>query len=583
MNDVQASRRRPTTTAALLALPPLLAAALVGVTLRHHEYNEPFFVESAYGALLSLVVLYAGVRLAGLGPMASLRAFVVEHRPGLLVAAAVSAVAVTAVPPAFRVLADEANLVGVSKNLFFHHTANFAVTGKWYFGNYWNLNETTDRRPALFPFLVSLVHGVRGYRPENAFVLNVLVFVLFVFTSYRVATSLGGVAFGVAAGILVATSPNTLVAARSAGFDFVATFMLLAVVQSVLEHARAPSPRRLAVVCLHLCLLAHVRYEGWALLAVSAVVLAALGLARASHRRGFGWLYATLPLLLLPRYWQMVAKAHDAEQPLSASLFGVSHFVRNAGAYLRLALHPVEVEGPHSPLLLILGAMGCAIFVVRFVRRASRGEVAAPERNLWVFVTAILAMETVLCFSYSWGDPVHAASARLFIWLDTFLAFAAAWLLAALGRAVTRAIAADERWAVVPAGLAAAALFVVHLPTASDARFVNALILTRQAAQTWAFLDSLGSKRILVLSDRPGLFTIKDFGAMDISTADSDRSPLIELSRHLYDDIYLVQEVELETEKPLAGFAPWPDVEKTTVFEFQNTESASVRIARVNR
>jgi hypothetical protein len=57
------------------------------------------------------------------------------------------------VPPGFRVLADEANLVAVSKNLFFDKTANFAVTGKWYFENYWNLNQATDRRPALFPFL----------------------------------------------------------------------------------------------------------------------------------------------------------------------------------------------------------------------------------------------------------------------------------------------------------------------------------------------------------------------------------------------------------------------------------------------
>src|SRR5438445_3302133 len=58
----------------------------------------------------------------------------------------VSTVVLLAVAPGFRVLADEANLVGVSKNLFFHRTANFAVTGKWYFENYWNIKDRKSTR-----------------------------------------------------------------------------------------------------------------------------------------------------------------------------------------------------------------------------------------------------------------------------------------------------------------------------------------------------------------------------------------------------------------------------------------------------
>ena len=84
-------------------------------------------------------------------------------------------------------------------------------------------------------------------------------------------------------------------------------------------------------------------------------------------------------------------------------------------------------------------------------------------------------------------------------------------------------------------------------------------------------------KRILVLSDRPGLFTIIDYGAVDISLASEDRSPLYELSRHLYQDIYLVPEVNLSSWKPLPEFAGWPDVETQTVMEFQSNEWQSVR------
>jgi hypothetical protein len=560
----------------------LLPAALVGTTLRHREYNEPFFLYSAYYVLFAMLVVYAGVRLSGPGETPSPVAWIKENLAGIVATAVVSTVVLLAVAPAFRVLADEANLVGVSKNLFFHRTANFAVTGKWYFENYWNINETIDRRPALFPFLVSLLHVVRGYHAENAFHLNAIIFVLFVFSSYRLAKSLGGELFGVAAAIAVAVSPNTLVSARSAGFDLLSTFLLVLVVQGFHDYVKQPSPRRLAILSLNLCLLVHVRYEAWALLGGAIVVLLAFRLVKRAHLQGFGFVYALMPLFLLPRYWQSVAKANDAEQPLSASLFSVSSCLQNAADYLRVAARPLEIGGPHSPLLMILGAGGCALVVRHLVRSLQSKD--ASVIHFAVFVAVLLGMESVICLAYMWGKPLHAASARLFIWLDTFVSFAAAWLLTVLGRHFALPVPLLRRRSGAPVTvLACLTLFAMHVPVASEARFVNALILTRQAAQTWRFFETLAEKRILVLSDRPGLFTIMDYGALDISTAVSDRGLLLELSRHLYKDIYLVQEVDLATGQPLPGFASWPDVEAETVLEFQNTDSASVRIARVKQ
>jgi 4-amino-4-deoxy-L-arabinose transferase-like glycosyltransferase len=567
-----------------LFLPPVVAALLLGTTLRHREYNEPFFVGSTYYVLFALLLVYAGVRLSALGETHSLRAWVKENLAGFMVTAMVSAAVFLAVTPAFRVLADEANLVGVSKNLFFRRTANFAVTGKWYFENFWSINEATDRRPALFPFLVSLLHTVRGYHYENAFHLNAIVFVLFVFSSYRLAKSLGGELFGIAAAILVAANPNTLVAVRSAGFDFLSAFLLLVVIQSAHDHLAQPSPRTLATLVLNLCLLAHVRYEGWALAGGAAAVLLLLRQVRRAHLRGFGFVYALVPLFLLPRWWQSVAKANDAEQPLSASLFSVSGFWRNAGDYLRILARPLDVDGPHSPWLLMLGAGGLLLLVFRAVPGLRARELSTRRGRLLALVSVLLGMNAIICFAYGAGKPLHPASSRLFIWLDTLFSFAAAYLLTVVGRRWAVHVAMLRRRSGAPLTiLACAALFAVHVPVASEARFVNALTLTRQAAATWRFFERIGEKRILILTDRPGLFTIMDYGALDISLAGTDRSVLLELSRHLYQDIYLVQEIDLETDQPRPDFATWPDVPTETVFEFQNTDTEAVRIARVKR
>ena len=125
------------------------------------------------------------------------------------------------------------------------------------------------------------------------------------------------------------------------------------------------------------------------------------------------------------------------------------------------------------------------------------------------------------------------------------------------------------------------ALFVMQIPTASEGRFTNDLHLTRQALRTWDYFSRLGTKNILILTDRPGLYTIMNYGALDIAAARSNRDPLNELSRKLYTDIYLIQEVDLATGKPGKEFDVWSDVPKETVCEFQNSDNGLVRIARV--
>lgn len=567
----------------LFALPPLAAAALVGVTLHDPKLNEPFFVHSTYYVLLTLLLLYVGLQLARPGRATPVEWFK-ENRVGVAVTLLVSALVLGAVAASFRVLADETNLVGVSKNLFFRHTANFAVSGKWYFENYWDTSLATDRRPAGYPFLVSLLHLARGYHFENAFYLNALVFVLFVFNSYRLAKTLGGEVFGVAAAILVAANPNTLVAARSAGFDLLSTFALLLVVQSFVDYTRAQSAWGLANFAMNLCLLAHVRYEGWALMATAGLVALVVRVVPLSYLRSYAWFYSLLPLFLLPRYWQSIAKAKDSEQPLSTSLFGLSHFSQNVRDYLGVATHPFDIDGPHAPLLMPLAAGGVLLLLFKLVEGLRKRRLEARTIQITLMVSALLALEAVICFSYFWGKSLHPAACRLYIWLDTFVAFAAAWLLTLLGRRLAIPVGVLQQKSDAPVTiLACVLLFAMHVPVAIEARFMNVMLVTREAAASWRFFASLGEKRILILTDRPGLYTIMDYGAADISTADSNRGLLVELSRKLYRDIYMIQEVSLDTRVPLPNFNTWQTVEKEPVHEFQNTDSTFIRISRVKR
>jgi hypothetical protein len=112
---------------------------------------------------------------------------------------------------------------------------------------------------------------------------------------------------------------------------------------------------------------------------------------------------------------------------------------------------------------------------------------------------------------------------------------------------------------------------------------LNELTMTREAATVWRFFESLHEKRIVIVAERPGLFTVMNYGAVGYETARNDPSVLVGFQQHLYSDIYLVQQIDGTTKRPLPQFEIWPERPKQTMLEFLNDGSANVRISRLLR
>jgi hypothetical protein len=155
--------------------------------------------------------------------------------------------------------------------------------------------------------------------------------------------------------------------------------------------------------------------------------------------------------------------------------------------------------------------------------------------------------------------------------LDTFFSFAAAWALT---------VALARRPPFLPI-LLALALLLVQVPVASQHRMLNRLTQTRESATTWRFFEGLHEKRILIVTDRPNLFTIMDYGAMSFESARADPHLLTAFARHLFYDVYVIQQIQLSTNAPLPGYAIWEDRKLDAVLEFQNDANVLVRISRL--
>src|SRR5690349_2362590 len=72
----------------------------------------------------------------------------------------------------YKIVADEVVLGLTAKEMHFSRDASVAVRGYEYAGNFTSMVNYVDKRPLLFPFLLSLTHDLSGFRVDNVFYLN---------------------------------------------------------------------------------------------------------------------------------------------------------------------------------------------------------------------------------------------------------------------------------------------------------------------------------------------------------------------------------------------------------------------------
>jgi hypothetical protein len=290
-----------------------------------------------------------------------------------------------------------------------------------------------------------------------------------------------------------------------------------------------------------------------------------------SVMRPYAFIYALTPVYIMPRIWQVMLGGIVPEPEHGATAFAIASFLPNAREYLAPILSPRHAHPAHSSALIALGLVGCSGWLYSHRRDLRAPTWRAPGTRFLAFVVGWMILQVSILFAYGWGHAQYPSSARLFIALDTFLSFAAAWGLA-------RGL---RRWRPFVAVMLAAALFVSSLPAAAQHRMLNRLTQTRESATTWRFFASLHEQRILIVTDRPSLFTIMDYGAMSFDSARRDPVILQALARHLFYDIYLVQQISLASRQPLPGYEIWPTRGRETMLEFQNDADVLIRISRL--
>ena len=558
-----------------LVLSLVLAAAAIGLVIATHlnrDFMRACLSRASYFIIFAMVLIWV--------MMVASRLY--DHRdrwrdllrrlgPGILVSVILSGIIFASVEPHFRVLSDETNMLAVSKSMTYEQRVENVTQGKWYYFTFNPIHRELSKRPFLFPFLTHVLHAVLGYQPFHPFVLNfILLITLFSVAFAVIEKHMRGWA-GVAAIFLIAAHPVISQVATSAGYDLLFVLFMLISGVNLKSFLDKPSGDRFEFLWISLLLLANTRAEAFVFSVISVSLLTIFRHVKLDYLRSSP-LYAATLLFMLPNYWTRVLVSYGHKPDEGQSAFSLSNFVDHNEDFLK-SLIRFDFDLPYATVIEIVGVVSVFWLVGSFVLKKWPLERSARS-FLWIFAPVFLS-HWVVINAHFFPAVTHPSGTRFFALTAMTLSLLTVvffWRIR---------LFREKPGAIVGFALS---MFLLYHPVAVENRLDNAQTLPRLYRVVINYLGSLGQQEILIVANRPGQYTVHNYGAVDFSHArDNAKNLLGELRRHLFRDIYVIQEIEYKTNAPGKGQHLSEAYVLERVLEVQNKGTSYLRISRVKQ
>ncbi len=323
-----------------------------------------------------------------------------------------------------KILNDEFVLQSTAFNMHFFRESVAMARGYEVLGTFLSTDTFLDKRPNFYPFMVSLVHDLTGYRVNNAFYLNSALMAATLALAYAVGRRLSDWKGGALAVTLLGSLPVFALNATGSGMEMVNLTMLLSAVLLGAKYLDSPDGAHLSAFLLAAVLLAQCRYES-VLYVVPAAGLVLTGWYR-NRRITLSWTAVGVPLLLIPVALQNKVLSNSPAlwemKKNQTSRFGLEHVAGNFKAAVNF-LFSFDQHQANSLILSVIGLAGliwsAAGLVFLWKRRASMGSLQLA----WLFFAFGVIANTVLLFFYFWSSFMDPMATRFCLPLYLLMVF----------------------------------------------------------------------------------------------------------------------------------------------------------------
>lgn len=441
----------------------------------------------------------------------------------------------------FKILMDEIMLLGTSMNMHFNKTALMPIRGNDIQGSFVILDGLLDKRPFFFPFLVSLLHDLTGYRPANAFILNGMLTFVFLGLVNALGRMLAGRLAGWLGVALFAGLPLLAHNATGAGFELLNLVMILGTLLLGARYIERADEASCTAFVFSGMLLAQVRYESVLyLLPVAAIVLWVW------RREGRMLLPAALlfaPLLLVHyplqnRVFSVRAAVWElASKPGYTKPFSAEYISENFFHALKFFFGKPS-DQPNSLVFSVLGALAVPFFCLLVLKQLKILKTLRPTNVAVTFFAFGFAAQFLLMMCYFWGRFDEPVIRRLS--LPTHLGL----LIAVL------AVLPQFAWETITRALlsvAALAVLAMGVPSMAAHAYSQEYLPGKETAWRRQFMADQPRRDYLVIDNDAMLWIMHEISATTIQQAINRRDAMIYLMRNrTFSNVYVFQRYNID-------------------------------------
>jgi hypothetical protein len=498
-----------------------------------------------------------------------------KHAPALVLAALLVVGFASVSEPKFRILNDEPGLASIALAMHQDRGVSLPTQSRYLLGEYQLVSERVGKRPLFFPFFVSLVHTLTGYRVANIFVVNLIASGLCLFLFYLLLRYWFPAFWSHLGMVLLASFPLFITYGTSGIFDV--PNLLFVLLAFWLFHRFVfgnDEVRNLERLGLTLVILAQIRYESAIFGLCSLIVL--LFCVRPSHLEKLTYRSVVIPLLFLPLLWQRrLIREPDSWGVKGAPMFNLSWIPNHLGDAWEFFLN-LETEYGTVPLVLFLGLVGALCAVYGLWRR--RGQLTRELRLVLSLLLISATAHSVLILAYYWGDLTVSVASRFALPFLPVLVTAAVYALyqATQGLGIPK-----SNWAVLALGL-----IVFHWPFATEVHTSSHRHSFREYHTNLDYLvKHFPEREPLIIFDTPLWYIPYRWAVVKGRYANENREELLKgLEMHEYSDILVLQVIRTSDGEVFEDSVDLdPEFDLEPIFEAAIDSDAHTRISRVRR
>ncbi|MFW5873802.1 MAG: glycosyltransferase family 39 protein, partial [Verrucomicrobiota bacterium] len=477
--------------------------------------------------------------------------FVRQRWRGLLCVLAASVFVHLFQPHIMRVFNDEPGHQIVAKVMHLERENSVPEVGYALKGGIEYGERSLNYRMYFYPFLVSVLHDLTGFRMSNGLVLNGLIgaaLFLFVYLGGNRIYSEGG---GVLAVLLLLGLPLLDETVPSYGHDITNLTWLAGFFLVLSLYAERRSPARLNLLVVTGLCVGYSRNESALYLLLAALVF---GLFLVRDRKvNLTRIVALSPVFMLPILSaRSIFKEVMVDLPATFphltddSFFALEYIPANL---IRVGqwMFDFSTTIPSSPVLVFLGVAGLLALLTSILLKIFAGKPIV--RNDWVlllFALGVIGAFTFITLSLFW-NPVAGEAVRFLLPIHLLFVYAGVWLFANT----------KEPKRMFPLAITGMALvlFFVSIPTKMREVRGDNLSFAKYADWGINWVKQNDNRNTLYVSQLHTLFLLNDYPAMDLNRAGAHIEDVMQLLAEGYYSEVIVFIIE-QYDAPTDSWAP---------------------------